>query len=132
MTDFIRHYTPNDWYWLITDTGQIWSSKEGNYVEGYPADRVSVLKTNEQLQWELKNAGLMKTRLYKTDIWARATDDEISVISATIDTASLRMQMMWKDSLCFDVTLPEFAEIKVPMAAAFGHDRADILLAPTE
>ena len=72
------------------------------------------------------------TRVYKSQVWLRATDEEADEIEAALKAAPARLRGLWNDSMYFDVTDPLFGQIKGPFVAAFGEERTAYLLEPAE
>lgn len=69
---------------------------------------------------------------YKADIWRRATDEEAETIVAVLAQQPTRKQRLFNDATVLSHADPEFAELTAGFVVAFGQDRADELLAPSE
>jgi hypothetical protein len=67
--------------------------------------------------------------LYKTDIEGRMTDDELTAFDAALSAATVRERRLWTDCQMVHSDDPFFATLTAQLTAAFGADRASIILA---
>lgn len=67
--------------------------------------------------------------LYKTDIEGRMTDDELAQFDAALSAATVRVRRLWTDCQMVHSDDPFFAALSAQITAAFGSDRAAIILA---
>lgn len=72
------------------------------------------------------------TRVYKADIWRRATDVEAEQIDAMLNALPVRLRRLWADAAFLDKTDELFSMIQTAATAAFGENRAAELLSFTE
>jgi hypothetical protein len=74
---------------------------------------------------------LVKTVIYKADIWRRATDAEAITIDAQLNAQPVRLRRMWQDSQTLSTGDEMYPAIRAAFEQAFGADRAAELLEPT-
>jgi len=67
--------------------------------------------------------------LYKTVIYERMTDAELETFDASMRAAPLRDRLMWNDCVTVNSANPYFAALSAAMLAAFGVERASVILA---
>jgi hypothetical protein len=67
--------------------------------------------------------------LYKTDIEGRMTDDELTAFDTALSAATVRARRLWTDCQMVHSDDPFFATLTTQLTAAFGADRAAIILA---
>lgn len=70
-------------------------------------------------------------RTLKSDVWRRATEEEAGMMDALLNAAPVKLRRLWSDSTILEHASAEFAEVRGPITAAFGAERADVLLAPS-
>lgn len=83
----------------------------------------------DPLPWQGQEPGPMYARTYKSDIWRRATDEEVVTIDAGLTEAPARLRRLWDDSQVLMHEADEFPMIRDVMVDAFGEKRANELLA---
>lgn len=71
------------------------------------------------------------TRLYKSEVWRRATDAEAEQLDATLAAAPVRLRRLWADSTVLDTTSEDWPLLRDPVVQLLGAARATELLAPT-
>jgi hypothetical protein len=71
-------------------------------------------------------------RTFKADIWRRATDGEAERIVSDLAQQPIRKQRLFDDAQFLDHADPFIVELKAGFVQAFGPERADELLAPSE
>ncbi|MDU7524123.1 MAG: hypothetical protein E7K72_22565 [Roseomonas mucosa] len=71
------------------------------------------------------------TRLYKSEVWRRATDAEAEKLDAALATAPVRLRRLWSDSTVLDTASEDWPLLRDPVVQLLGAARADELLAPT-
>ena len=74
---------------------------------------------------------LPPVRIYKADLWRRATDAEAVTIDQALADQPVRLRRLFDDATFLDPTDPEFAAFRAGFIAAFGEARAAELLAPS-
>lgn len=67
--------------------------------------------------------------IYKADIWRRATDDEAVTMDTMLNSQSVRLRRMWADAVNLSEDDELFPVIHAALAAEFGEERAEELLA---
>jgi hypothetical protein len=67
----------------------------------------------------------------KADIWRRVTDSEAETIIRVLGQQSPRKQRLFADAQNLDHADENFAELYAGFVAAFGKERADVILAPS-
>ena len=72
------------------------------------------------------------TRVYKADVWRRATDAEAAQIDALLKAQPVRLQRLWDDAQFLLTTDELFASVQAGAVSLFGAERAAELLQPTE
>lgn len=72
------------------------------------------------------------TKLYKADIWRRATDTEAEVIDGMLMSQPARLRRLWSDATFLSTTDELFTMIHAAAVQVFGEARANVLLQPTE
>ncbi len=92
--------------------------QEGEYVE---VDRAS-------LEIPTEAPVFLRSSLFKTDIYSRMTDEELSAFDLGMETADTRTRLMWRDCLQVDVNSPLFPLLQARLTEAFGPDRAAQIL----
>jgi hypothetical protein len=70
--------------------------------------------------------------LYKTGIESRMTDDELTAFDAALSAATVRARRLWTDCQLVHSDDPFFATLTAQLTAAFGADRAFIILAKAD
>ena len=74
----LRPYSPKSWYWVVgSDTSRAWSSAEGAYVSDYPADSVTRIASEEDLNGVLRQFGFK--------VAAPAQEDYAAAIQVHVD-----------------------------------------------
>jgi hypothetical protein len=127
------NYNPADWFWVVAgDQSRAWSSKTMAYVSTWDAERTTRIASEDELWEVLQNAGVMKTKIYKANIWMAATDSEAEVIDLTLSAQSVRLRRLWAEAQYLDTRSDLFPVIKAAFARQFGEARAIELLTPTE
>ncbi len=71
------------------------------------------------------------TRLYKSEVWRRATDAEAEQLDAALSAAPVRLRRLWADSTVLDTTSEDWPLLRDPVVQLLGAARAAELLAPT-
>jgi hypothetical protein len=72
------------------------------------------------------------TKIYKHDIWDRATESEAEILDALLDSQSAKLRRMWTDSLSINTNDELYPMVYAACVAALDPGRADIILEPTE
>ena len=67
--------------------------------------------------------------LYKTTIYERMTDAELSTFDTAMQAAPLRERLVWRDCVTVNSDSPHFGQLQAAMQAAFGTERTAIILA---
>jgi hypothetical protein len=70
--------------------------------------------------------------IYKTDVVSRMTDTELEQFDAALTAAPLRQRRMWTDCQALESSSEYFGGLTTQFTAAFGADRAKVILAPSE
>lgn len=70
-------------------------------------------------------------RTLKSDVWRRATAEEADAMDAMLSAAPTKLRRLWDDSTILEHASPDFEQVRGPIIAAFGAQRADELLAPS-
>jgi hypothetical protein len=74
-------YTPHDWHWIVGgDASRAWSSVARSYVTDYPADRVTRIASEAELNDVLRPYGLA--------LPAPSIDDYKNAVQAHIDAVA--------------------------------------------
>jgi hypothetical protein len=81
------------------------------------AERLSALPTTRSIT-------------YKSSLWRRATDAEVTAMVAMLGTQPLRFQRLFTDVTRLEHDSAEFPILKAGLVQLFGTARADVLLAP--
>jgi len=77
----VINYTPFDWHWIVGgDESRAWSSASGCYVSDYPADRVTRIASEAELNDVLRPYGLA--------LPAPSIDDYKNAVQAHIDAVA--------------------------------------------
>jgi hypothetical protein len=71
-------------------------------------------------------------RIYKSDMWRRATESEAEIIKAGLALRPVREQEIFATSSYISPDDPLFLPLMAGFVAAFGQTRANELLAPAE
>lgn len=71
-------------------------------------------------------------RIFKSDMWRRATESEAETIKAGLALRSVREQEIFATSSYISTDDPLFIPLMAGFVAAFGQTRANELLAPSE
>lgn len=71
------------------------------------------------------------TRIYKADIWRRATDAEAVTIDGALQVQPVRMRRLWDDAQWLETTDELYPVLEAAFVTAFGAQRAAELLEPT-
>ena len=88
-------------------------------------------KTQAELKAIIEERKKAQTFTYKTDIWERATDQEVAAIDAAIINSTTRQRRMWDDSNKIPHSSDFFPIIRGQMVAELGEARTDEILAPS-
>ena len=68
-------------------------------------------------------------RIYKADIWRRASNAEADIMDAMLDSQPARLRRMWADAQYLQSNDELYATIEATLIAQFGVPRAAELLA---
>lgn len=68
---------------------------------------------------------------YPGEFWLRCTEAEAEMITATAANMTVREQQIFNRATVFDHAVPETQRLLSLLTAAFGADRAAVLLAPS-
>ena len=127
------NYDPFDWFWIVGgDESRAWSSKTMAYVTEWPADQTTQIASESELWTVLREAGVLKTKVYKANIWLSCTDAEYDAINVAMASAPPRLQAVFNAALYLDTTSQLFPLVLQIATQAVGADRAALLLTPTE
>lgn len=74
----------------------------------------------------------VRTRVYKGDIWRRATDAEAVIIDQLLNAQPVRLRRLWQDSTYLDKNDDLYPLVEQALTSAFGAGRAADLLLATE
>lgn len=99
-------------------------------VEG---ERELVLKAGEIVEAEAAvffTPVVATGRVWKSDIWRRATDAEAEIIVAALGSQPVRLRRLFDDATFLDPDDPLFSGLRAGFVTAFGEKRAAELLAP--
>ena len=75
---------------------------------------------------------LVKTKLFKADVWRRCTDAEATLLDAALSAQPVRLRRMWDDAAFISSTDELYSTLKAGITAIIGAKRAGELLEPTE
>lgn len=73
----------------------------------------------------------VRTRIFKADIWRRATDAEAVTIDAALQAQPVRLRRLWDDAQWLETTDELYPSLQAAFVAAFGAARAAELLEPS-
>lgn len=71
---------------------------------------------------------LLRTSLFKTEIYSRMTDDELDAFDDAIEASDRRTRLMWRDCLEVQVDSPLWPLLQFQMKEAFGAARTAAIL----
>jgi hypothetical protein len=112
---FAEHDAPVPFTFSEAEWPELWGALTADNIAEYVAPTVA-------------NAAFT----YKTDIWRRMTETECETFEAAINQAPAKLRGLWNDCLSLEHSAPEFASFKAQMGAAFGADRAETIMAPSQ
>ena len=94
----------------------------------------SAISDAEAAVIEAANVGpaAVLTVIYKSDIWARCTDQEAAILDGLLKAQPVKLQRLWADSLSLNITDSLYPMIHASCVQALGQTRADAILKPTE
>lgn len=90
------------------------------------------IASNQAVGIEFEAHKKPKSKLYKADIWRRATDAEATTIDAMLSAQPVKLRRLWADASFLSTTDELFTLIQAAATQAFGATRAAQLLEPTE
>ena len=88
--------------------------------------------TFEEIYVTEEHKEIVPYKLYKADIWRRATDQEIIRILEALNNQPIKLQMIFKDALFINVFDEMFPLLKTIIVSLFGTERAEELLRPSD
>lgn len=94
MTDVMAEYDPHDWFWIIRgDASRAWSSAAGAYLTEYPADRLTLIDSEQSLTDVLRLYGLPGPAPSAADVKAEA-QRRIIVLTGAADLQSCLIKQL--------------------------------------
>lgn len=134
----MKTYDPKDWYWLVAETGEYWSSALDIYLSALPdGEPFTHIDTEQNLTDVLLVYGIAGPiqppyRLFKSVFISRLDDqaNEPEIMEATLAAAPAKLRLLFNSVEYFVSDDPLFLELYEAIETVLGPYRATQLLEP--
>ncbi|GKY86353.1 hypothetical protein [Sinisalibacter aestuarii] len=123
MSDVIT-YDPANWFWLVAETGWIWSSRAGAYVEAAEDGKLTRIASEAELSEVLAPYGLPGPRPRPVEAWCLHAVLDMAGLSdrleAALDALTPDVAAVIRARLRYAPTIDRFDPAMDQLGAALG------------